>query len=286
MPELPEVETMRRGVAVIAGSRIVRVWRPRVRLRPIQITPELARINRRVAGRHIDRVARLGKRILLELDSLDRVVIEPRMTGRLLLANPPNRSHLRLVFELEEGPSPELLFWDVRGLGVVRLLAPEQFADQLGADRLGPDALEISAAELRRRLAASRRPVKVALMDQRVLVGIGNLYASEIVHRAGIHPASPCNALGGTHWERLHAEIRAVLEEAILLQGSTLADGTYRNVQGESGGFQERHRVYQRSGRPCGTCGVPIVRIVQGQRSTFFCPSCQRKRFQTAVQGL
>ncbi|MEN6498064.1 MAG: bifunctional DNA-formamidopyrimidine glycosylase/DNA-(apurinic or apyrimidinic site) lyase [Thermoguttaceae bacterium] len=277
MPELPEVETMRRGVACVAGSPIEEVEQVQSKLRPLQILPSLQALRQRARGRTIVAVGRVGKRVVLELDSGERIVIEPRMTGRVLLADPPDKMHLRLVFHLR-GPQSRLLFWDSRGLGVVHLLTAEQFATALGPEKLGPDALEISTETLRKRLSTSRRAIKVALLDQRALVGIGNLYASEILHRARLHPGLPCNRLRPVQWKRLQAAMREVLEEAVLHQGSTLADGMYRNAQNEAGSFQDHHRVYQRAGEPCLQCGRgPIVRIVQAQRSTFYCPACQRQ---------
>jgi formamidopyrimidine-DNA glycosylase len=282
MPELPEVETMRRGIAAIVGSTIAGMSSPRSKFRPIQIAPPLGRFRRRVEGRRIVGVGRAGKRLVIELDSQDRIIIEPRMTGRVLLAEPPDRSHLRVVFELVNltgGPDGRLLFWDSRGLGVVSLMSPDQFARELAPGRLGPDALRTSAADLRQRLGASRRAIKVALLDQRAVAGVGNLYASEILHRAGLHPAIPCNRLCRGDWQRLHAAMQQVLNEAIELEGSTLADGNYRTAEDRPGGFQGRHRVYQRAGEGCLGCGRgTIVRTIQAQRSTFFCPVCQDPR--------
>ena len=279
MPELPEVETMRRGIADIVGCRIRDVRRPKSTLQPIEITPGPAAFRRRVSGRRIDSVERIGKRVVIELDSGDRIVFEPRMTGRLLLAEPPDDKHVRLVFSLSGGRRRQLFFWNLRGLGVVRLLSIRQFALRLGPDRLGPDALEVSPDGLRERLAASRRAIKVALMDQRAVAGIGNLYASEILHRARVHPELCCNQLRVGQWNRLHASMWEVLKEAIEHQGSTLSDGTYRNAQNEAGGFQNLHRVYQRAGEKCLQCAKSrIVRTVQAQRSTFFCPTCQRQK--------
>ncbi|HET6881573.1 MAG TPA: DNA-formamidopyrimidine glycosylase family protein, partial [Pirellulales bacterium] len=235
MPELPEVETMRRGIAGVVGRRIEAVLRPRCKLRPIEIAPDLARFRRRVVGRAIAAVDRVGKRVVLRLSGKhnadgDAIVIEPRMTGLVLLADPPDREHLRLGFSFTGGSFPELWFWDRRGLGSVRLVSPEEFAIRFGTDRLGPDALRILPEELTARLAASRREVKVALLDQRALAGIGNLYASELLHRSGIHPRRRCDRLKHDDWRRLHAAMRDVLEEAILHEGSTLSDGTYRNA--------------------------------------------------------
>jgi formamidopyrimidine-DNA glycosylase len=282
---------MRRGIAAAAGAVIAGIARAPSRLRAIEIAPSPAAFRRRSVGRTIERVDRLGKRIILVLDSCDRIVIEPRMTGLVLLADPPDRKHLRLIIELRnvvrpsrlrsEGETPasqSILFWDQRGLGVVRLVSPREFERIYGPEKIGPDAIEITADEFRARLRDSRRAIKVALLDQKVLAGVGNLYASEILHRANVHPAKACRRLHSGQWQRIHAEMLCVLTEAIEHQGSTLRDGTYRIARDAPGNFQFRHRVYQRHGQACFTCGrSQIVRIVQAQRSTFFCPTCQRK---------
>jgi formamidopyrimidine-DNA glycosylase len=183
---------------------------------------------------------------------------------------------LRLRITLSGRRIKELLFWDRRGLGSVRLVAPEEFAARYGAGKLGPDALMISPDELRARLGASRREIKVALLDQRALAGVGNLYASEILHLARVHPQQRCDRLRADAWGRIHAAMLDVLEAAIRHEGSTLGDGTYRNALNEAGGYQQHHRVYDRAGERCNTCGRgTIERIVQAQRSTFFCPRCQ-----------
>ncbi len=186
--------------------------------------------------------------------------------------------HLRLRIELSGGPSDELLFWDRRGLGTVRLLSPEEANHWLGEARIGRDALEITTEQLREQLASSRRAIKVALLDQKRVAGIGNLYAAEILHLAGVDPRTRCDRLTKPQWGRIHAATLTVLNDAILHEGSTLSDGTYRNVLNQDGGYQNQHRVYDRQGQPCGNCGVgSIQRIVQAQRCTFFCPTCQRK---------
>ncbi|MBI1901434.1 MAG: formamidopyrimidine-DNA glycosylase [Planctomycetia bacterium] len=285
MPELPEVETMRRGILAVVGSRIIDVKRPRCRYRPIALRPRFAIFRRRAAGRTICAVGRAGKRVVVELDSRDRIVIEPRMTGLALLADPPDPDHVRLRFLLappdgdgKNGRPQELLYWDRRGLGQVMLLSPAQFDAYAAADRIGPDALAVSAEELRARLGASRRAIKVALLDQKALAGVGNLYASEILHRAGIHPARRCCSLTRRSWAALFESIQAVLQGAIQHEGSTLSDGTYRNVLNQLGGYQYHHRVYDRAGERCITCRRgTIVRVVQAQRSTFLCPRCQRQ---------
>lgn len=278
MPELPEVETMRRGVLSIVGCRIADVRRAACSKRPILIAPAMAAFRRRTVGCSITGVDRVGKRVVVRLDTADAVVFEPRMTGLVLLAAPPTSEHLRLRIELSGGRSKELLFWDRRGLGLVRLVSPRQFDQLYGAEKLGPDALSLSSDELRNRLRASRRAIKVALLDQRALAGVGNLYASEILHLAGVHPEKRCDQLRTVDWERIGAAMTEVLETAIRHEGSTLSDGTYRNALNEAGGYQHQHRVYDRADERCRSCGkTEILRIVQAQRSTFYCPACQRR---------
>src|SRR6185436_14252104 len=148
-------------------------------------------------------------------------IFEPRMTGLVLLADPPTKEHLRLRLDLDGGPIPHVWYWDRRGLGSVRLLSERQFAQRLCSGSLGPDALALSADELRQRLAKSRRAIKVALLDQRAVAGIGNLYASEILHLAGVHPAKRCDLLTVTQWQAIHSRMIEVLELAIRHEGST-----------------------------------------------------------------
>ena len=212
------------------------------------------------------------------------------MTGLVLLSDPPTDEHLRFRLRLNKknkstnGRSKsepnELLFWDRRGLGIVSLLSSDEFTAKFTGENasLGPDALKLTVAELRHRLSASRRAIKVALLDQGAVAGIGNLYAAEILNVAGVHPAARCHRLRGEQWNRLHAATHLVLDEAIRFEGSTLSDGTYRNALNESGGYQNYHRVYDRAGQSCPTCHRGTIRrIVQAQRSTFFCTNCQRR---------
>ncbi|MBI3865968.1 MAG: bifunctional DNA-formamidopyrimidine glycosylase/DNA-(apurinic or apyrimidinic site) lyase [Planctomycetia bacterium] len=279
MPELPEVETMVRGIRpFVEGRRIVEFARCPCRCRPLSLRPGLAAIRRRCEGQAIAAVRRRAKRIILELASGDAFVVEPRMTGLMLVAGPPDHEHLRYEWRLGGSQQPQSLwFWDRRGLGTVRLFAPAELADALGDRQLGPDALEMTLDQWWPRLRQTARPIKVALLDQKLVAGIGNLYASEILHRAGIHPARQANRLTRSRVERLAAAVRTILEEAIRHEGSTLSDGTYRNALNQAGEYQNAHRVYDREEQPCKTCqGPPIVRIVQAQRSTFFCPACQK----------
>jgi len=278
MPELPEVETMRRGILGIVGSRIDDVERVACRRRPIAITPRIDRFRRRAVGRIISAVGRVGKRVVVRLDSGNSIALEPRMTGLILVADPPTREHLRFRCTLSGTGARELLYWDRRGLGSVRLFSPKEFEAAFGPDKIGPDALTITAESLGGGLGHSKRAVKVALLGQRAVAGIGNLYASEILHAAGIHPARRCDKLSRRQWQSLADATHAILESAIGYEGSTLGDGTFRNALNQTGSYQNHHRVYDRAGKPCPRCGTPVARIVQAQRSTFFCPKCQRKR--------
>jgi formamidopyrimidine-DNA glycosylase len=279
MPELPEVETMVRGIrSFVEGRRIVDFVRCPCRCRPLSIKPNLQAIQRRCREQTIVAARRRAKRIVLDLSSREAFVIEPRMTGLMLLADPPDREHLRYEWRLAgTRQAGSLWFWDRRGLGTIRLFKQSELAEALGDDFLGPDALEITVEGWRTRLKRTSRPIKVALLDQKLVAGIGNLYASEILHLAGIHPARPADRLGASRIDRLAVAVRTVLETAILHEGSTLSDGTYRNALNQEGGYQNAHRVYDREHESCPTCqGPPIVRIVQAQRSTFFCRACQR----------
>lgn len=287
MPELPEVETMCRGIAGVVGRRIQRVEHASCACRPISIAPSLDGLRRQAEGATVAEVRRVGKRVVLVLDPEGYLVFEPRMTGLVLLADPPSQEHLRLTLHFATDRQStartklrtgvRLMFWDRRGLGTVQLLSAADFANQLGSGRIGPDALEVEWQQLRERFAHSSRSIKVALLDQKCLAGVGNLYAAEILHVAKVHPQQSCDSLKPAQWKRVHAALREVLLEAIHYEGSTLGDGTYRNALNQSGSYQNHHRVYGREGETCPTCGKGLVeRFVQAQRATFFCPRCQR----------
>jgi formamidopyrimidine-DNA glycosylase len=285
MPELPEVETMCRGITGCVGRRIVAATLPRGRVRPITTAPRPAVLIERLAGRTIAGVFRRGKRVVLEVVAPGTtplwLVIEPRMTGLMLVADPPSAEHVRLDLALgaiRGAAVTRLLFWDQRGLGTIRLLDARGLERACGAAKLGPDGLVVTGEDLAARLDRSRRAVKVALLDQRAVAGIGNIYAAEILYRAGLDPRTSCRRLRADDWQRIAACTRAVLAEAVRHEGSSIGDETYRTATGITGRFQKRHRVYGREGRPCQRCRMPIVRIVQAQRSTFFCPGCQPRR--------
>lgn len=278
MPELPEVETMVRGIRKDCTNRLIdRVEFVRIPRRPIPVSPNRSAILRATVGRMISRIDRLAKRIILELDSGNFLVVEPRMTGLLLISEPPTTEHRRVVwhFRPETAKASSLEFWDRRGLGTLSLLNTECM--QSLRARLGPDALQITALEWKNRLSATSREIKVALLDQQLVAGIGNLYASEILHRARISPLRSAAGLTKPQLNRLAEATLDVLNEAILQEGSTLNDGTYRNVLNQNGNYQNQHRVYQRVGKLCPSCENGLIqRIVQAQRATFYCARCQR----------
>jgi formamidopyrimidine-DNA glycosylase len=280
MPELPEVETMCRGIAHLAGRRIATARFPRGTVRPIRVEPSARVVAARLAGRTIAGVGRFGKRVAIEFSPRGRtgpewLVIEPRMTGLMLVADPPTVGHVRMEILFEREQAPGLLFWDRRGLGTIRLLDRPGLAAVCGETVLGPDGLTITAQALRDRLGRSRRAVKVALLDQRAVAGIGNIYAAEILHAAGVDPRASCRRLSGECWERIAASARVILADAVRLEGSSIGDETYQTADRRPGRYQGQHRVYGRADQPCGGCGRVITRLVQAQRSTFFCGNCQ-----------
>ncbi len=270
---------MRRGVLPVVGGVIIGVQRAPCPRKPLLISPEPCDMMSRVKGKTIETVDRIGKRVALRLSSGDTMIFEPRMTGLVLLADSPDDLYLRFRMQIKGAAAKELLYWDRRGLGSIRLLTADEVDIQYGPAKLGPDALQITATQLQQHLKKSSREIKVALLDQRAVAGIGNLYASEILHYAGVHPQTRCNRLTIAQWEAIHQYIGKVLHTAIRYEGSTLSDGTYRNALNKAGGYQNHHRVYAREGEICPACQkTPITRIVQAQRSTFFCKTCQTRR--------
>lgn len=249
---------------------------------------------RAIEGLTIADVSRVAKRICIKLynkregsDSttsgtqysgqISRVlVIEPRMTGLLLTADPPTADHRRVCFHLNQDSGPSTFeFWDRRGLGTLSLLSPEQF-EELKL-RIGPDALEAPASVIADFCSRTARPIKVVLLDQSLIGGIGNLYASEILFRAAVSPERPANTLNNRELNAIRLQIQAVLLAAIENEGSTLGDGTYRTALNQEGGFQNHHLVYDKEGLPCPRCSRSLIqRIVQAQRSTFYCSRCQK----------
>lgn len=271
MPELPEVETIVRDLARLLPGREIR--RVEV-LRPDLIEGEpAAEFAAALRGRRVDTVARRAKNIVIALAE-ERLVVNLGMTGRLLVAAPGevDEKHTGVRFSLDNGQL--LVYHDVRRFGRLQRYSPEAWREweaRLGVEPLGK---EFTPKWLREGAARSRVAIKVWLMDQRHVVGVGNIYASEALFRAKIDPRRPAHTLTAPEARRLHDAVRTVLQDAIEFRGTTLLD--YRDASGERGGFADRLKVYGRAGEPCPTCGTPIERIVQGGRSTFFCPRCQK----------
>lgn len=276
MPELPEVETMRRGLLPCVGGEIVAVSKPRSKYRPIAMEPPLPRLRQRLIGCRIIAVERLGKRVVVQLDSSDLLVLQPKMAGLVLVGLPPNQAHARLVIELNGVDATPLIYWDQRGLGTIKLWTAKEMEAYLTSGAIGPDALAIDFESFFTRFSASRREVKPTLLDQARVAGIGNLYASEILHQSRVHPQCRADQLSKSEWRKIYKSTINILQEAILYEGSTLGDGSYRNAKNNPGNYQNVHQVYDRAGKSCKKCKRGIIeRIVQAQRSTFFCPCCQ-----------
>lgn len=275
MPELPEVETMVRGIRThVVGQTIEDVVLCRCRLKPISVNPGIAAIRRRVVGQTLVSATRWAKRIILTLEDESSFAVEPRMTGLMLVDQSPSEAHLRVRWDF--GSATPLWFWDRRGLGTLRYFRPGEMTTELHA-KLGPDALTMTPTLWQTALKKTSRAVKTAMLDQKLVAGIGNMYASEILFLAGVDPRTPANKIGPKRCGRIHEATDRILREAIRYEGSTLADGTYRNALNKDGSYQNAHQVYARADLPCFECGTPIRRIVQTQRSTFYCPSCQKQ---------
>jgi formamidopyrimidine-DNA glycosylase len=274
VPELPEVETMCRGIHPTIGKLIREVSQPPCDYRPIQIRPTVTEINSRLAGCKIKAITRLGKRVVLQTKE-DSLILQPKMTGLVALDSPPDPDHVRL--QIDFSSKLRLQFWDRRGLGTVELMPTAELHERIVEGRLGPDALQIEIEDFVGRLQATARPIKVALLDQKLLAGVGNLYASEMLFKAKIAPQKPGAKVSSARLRTLHQVMLDILQLAIALEGSTLSDGTYRNAINDPGSYQNMHQVYDKAGERCVQCGLAeIRRIVQAQRSTFYCPKCQR----------
>jgi formamidopyrimidine-DNA glycosylase len=267
MPELPEVETVVRTLHPKTVGRTITAVQL---LRPDIIHPAGIDLVARLTNRTIAALHRRAKRIIFELDDAAKFYIHLGMSGRLTLDPPdtPIRPHTHLILQLAK---TEIRFVDPRRFGGLFWLAP---GEPIDAD-LGPEPLTLQSKDLIQRLAKTTRSIKTALLDQKLIAGIGNIYADEALFEAGIHPRIPANRLSSAQITRLNRSIKTVLKRAIHYRGSTLRD--YRDADGQSGNFQKVHRVYDRESKPCLTCKTPITRIVLGGRSTHFCPKCQRR---------
>jgi formamidopyrimidine-DNA glycosylase len=283
VPELPEVETVRRGLRRhVVGRRIgtVEVGRERTVRRTSR-----AELVAGLQGARIVRADRRGKYLLLPLDTGDTLMIHLRMSGQVLLAAPgsarPPHTHVVVHVDAEGASAPaELWFVDPRTFGEMVVFDPARAETEVPElARLGPDPLldTFGVAELRSALGASRRAVKPLLLDQHVVAGIGNIYADEILHRARLRPDRAADTLARRHLGRLRDAIVGVLGAAVDAGGSTLGDAQYVDLMGRAGTYQTEHAVYGRTGERCRTCGRGwIRRSTAAGRSTHWCPVCQR----------
>ena len=278
MPELPEVQTV---VTTLRPKLLGRTFLT-ARVGPHDVVcPPGINLPARLAGRRVQDVARRGKRIVFALDDGCRFYVHLGMTGQLLLAaaQTPAPSHTHM--EVELGPADDGTGGTTAAVELLRFRDPRRFGGiwWLGRDEpadrgMGPEPLTLRSADLFRRLRRTSRAVKVALLDQGLVAGLGNIYVDESLFLARIHPRRRADDLTAGEVGRLSRAIKLTLRKAIRHRGSTLRD--YRDADGRAGGFQSLHRVYDRAGRPCPNCRSPIERIVLGGRSTHLCPKCQQ----------
>ncbi|MFN2367870.1 MAG: bifunctional DNA-formamidopyrimidine glycosylase/DNA-(apurinic or apyrimidinic site) lyase [Desulfurivibrionaceae bacterium] len=276
MPELPEVEVICRGLApLLEGRRLERVFFNKQKLRLPRPTAEA--LLKLVEGRKISSVRRRAKYIVIGLDNSASIIIHLGMTGRLGIfpAGTPLAKHDHGRWLLDN--QMELRFNDTRRFGSVQVVKNDADLEALFANQ-GPDPFQpgFSAEYLAEKARGRVLPVKNFLMDNRIVTGIGNIYACETLFAANINPKSPAGELKLEEWRTIVQKSREILEEAIACGGSSISD--YVNSSGEKGYFQVRLRVYGRLGEPCRSCGKPVEKCILGGRASFFCPRCQPEK--------
>lgn len=282
MPELPEVETTRLSLLPhLLGRRIVELD---VRVERLRTVLDAAQLQHHLIGARIEALRRRGKYLLADLHHGQVLLIHLGMSGRLSIDRqtmPDLGKHDHVVWRFDDGG--RLRFTDPRRFGLVELFAAEGELSHPRLRRLGLEPLgeEFAALTLRQAAAGSRLPIKTLLMDANRLVGVGNIYASEALFAAGIHPQTPADRLSPARWRRLATAIQYTLNAAIDQGGTTLRD--FASAEGQAGYFGSQLQVYGRQGEPCVACRQPIQRLVQSGRSTYFCPTCQRE--QRGTQG-
>ena len=264
MPELPEVETVTRSIQPLVGRRIVTAEFRRCR---VLRGGDPERMAARIEGRRIKAVKRYGKFIVASLQGGGFLLIHLGMTGRLTLGGAPGK-HTHVILTCDRG---SLLFDDSRQFGCFEF--SEEFPQRVA--RLGPEPLEVAFEDFALDLRRRRTNVKALLLNQAFVRGVGNIYADEALFRAGIHPLASTARLRRDRVKKLHGAIVEVLTEAIAAGGSSISD--YVDGEGRKGFFQFQHRVYQRTGEPCLACGEAIRRAIVAQRSSHFCPRCQKR---------
>lgn len=265
MPELPEVETIANGLhRRVAGDRIESVW---IGSKPEPLKSSAREIAGSLEAARIKGVRRVGKHIVFDLDQGSQWVVHLGMTGRMLVLGPASAParHTHLIARLSSGR--ELHFVDPRRFGRLEVC-------RSAFQGPGSEPLSISRQDFERLFHKSKAPVKAALLNQKLLHGVGNIYADESLFRAGIRPRRRAHTLTRPELSRLHASLQQVLKQAIAAGGSSISD--YVDAEGASGLFQFQHQVYGRDGKPCLRCGTAIKKIVVGGRGTHYCPHCQQ----------
>lgn len=267
MPELPEVETTVRGLErVLNGRRITRVEARRPDLR--HAFPE--DLGQRLIGATVTGLGRRAKYGLIHTDRGDTMVFHLGMSGSWRIDHPVLEKHDHLLLETDEGK--RLALYDPRRFGSVDLVTTAEIEDWPAFAALGPEPFQLDPSDLQQRLRGRSAAIKLMIGDQRIIAGLGNIYVCEALHRAGIHPKRAAGSVSLDRLKRLVPAIGQVLTEAIKAGGSTLKD--FVSPEGELGYFSKSFAVYDREGQPC-PCGGAVKRIVQGGRSTFYCPKCQ-----------
>lgn len=269
MPELPEVETIANGLNKrVAGDRIDSVW---LGSKPEPLKSPAAEISIALEGAKIERVRRVGKHIVFDLASKKndsrQWIVHLGMTGKMLVTAPEMEipKHTHLIAKMASGR--ELRFVDPRRFGRLEV-RQSSFAGP------GAEPLQISVEDFSSLFHKSKAPIKAALLNQKLLHGVGNIYADEALHRAHIRPRRRANTLTSPELRKLHTALQKVLRAAIKAGGSSVSD--YVDADGEAGFFQIQHRAYGREGKPCLICKTPIKKIVVGGRGTHYCPHCQK----------
>jgi len=264
MPELPEVETVKEDILPFVKGRVIKEIDV-ISLKNILKGTSPSQLKKELEGEKIISVERRAKYLIFKLASGRCFTIHLGMTGRVLFA--PD-DYVKAVFYLSGGRV--LYFSDARRFGKIRFY--QEYPDL----KLGPEPLgrEFTAASFKEMLKKKKTAIKIALLDQKFISGLGNIYAIESLFRAGIHPRRPANKLNDAEVKKLYHQIKKVLAEALGYRGTS--DSWFLDAHGKKGGFQLRLKVYGRKGEPCFKCKTPVKRIVMGQRGTYFCPRCQK----------
>ena len=282
MPELPEVETIRRHLAPHVEGRRITAFEVRDPRWTLPLAPE--RVVDAVSGRRVERLGRRGKYLIWEVEDEVFLIVHLRMTGTLLLDPSAAPAHTRAIFELDAG-AHRVAFVDPRRFGTGELALGRPALETFVAARLGLEPFDpaFTGSRLRALARRSRAPIKAFLLDQRKVAGVGNIYADEALFRAGIHPLRPADRLTLRQCEALRDAVVATLTAGIEAKGATIDD--FRHPDGVQGSFQDQFLVHRREALPCPSCGRPVRKLRAAGRGTYVCEACQPKPRRTALRG-